>query len=173
MNTNENLTNLEAIAYLSTQQEGMWDIVPHKEKRSLSQNAFYHMIKGIIAKSMKVPPCYVHNLLLRRCEVYEMVDEKPVCISLPDTDEAEHWAEYHELYHYKPTLSTFQNSNGVTWRWYKVLKGSKEFSVEEMTRLIDIALDEMEHLGLMLPRDKATMEAYEQHKKKSTQTHEV
>jgi len=25
----------------------------------------------------------------------------------------------------------------------------------------------------MLPRDKATMEAYEQHKKKSTQTHEV
>lgn len=159
-------TAIECIAWLSTQKDGfLYDCDYHKEKRSLNQNAFYHMIKDLIAKSMKVPPCYVHNLLLRRCEVYEVLDGKVVCISLPDTDETEHWVEYNELYHYKPTLNTFENSSGTKWRWYKVLKGSKEYTAEEMSRLIDIALDELDHMGLSLPNDAATMKAYEEHMK--------
>lgn len=169
----EGLTNLEAIAYLSTQPEGLWDIEVHKEKRSLNQNSFYHMIKSVIARAMKEPPAYVHNLLLRRAEIYDSLDGKVICMPLPDTDEAEKWAEYHPDYHYKPTLEKFTNSNGTVWRWYKVLKGSKDMNAEEMSYLIDIALNQMENMGLMLPRDSATMKAYEEHKKNSTQQHNV
>lgn len=168
----EGYTNLEAIAYLSTQPEGLWDITPHKTKRSLNQNSLYWMAVGIIAKALKKPNCYIHNLLLRRCEIYEQIDGKVVCVPLPDTDEAELWAEYHELYHYKPTLERFTNTNGTEWRWYKVLKGSKEYNMEEMARLIDIAIDQLESMGLMLPQDAATVKALEEHEKiKSERTH--
>ena len=36
---------------------------------------------------------------------------------------------------------------------------------EEMSHLIDVALDEMEQCGIMLPQDEATLKAYEEHKK--------
>ena len=87
-------------------------------------------------------------------------------IPLPDTDEAETWAEYHELYHYAPTLQYYKNpETGEKWRWYRVMKGSKHYSKEEMCRLIDIALDEMRNMDLYLPSDAVFMKALQQHEK--------
>lgn len=172
---NEGLTNLEAIAYLSTQPERLWDIVPHKEKRSLNQNAFYHMIKGIIAKAMLEPPAYVHNFLLRRTEIFKMCDGEPERVLLPDTDKAEEEAMYDEVRHRKPVKGDRGKKKTVKgdMRWYMELKGTHEMNTAEMSYLIDIALNEMENMGLMLPKDAATMKAYEEHKKHSTQIHEV
>ena len=113
-------TAMEIISWLSQQKDGQrYEISLCKEKRSLNQNSFYWEIVSMIARSLKKPDAYVHNLLLRRCEIYEKLDGKVVCISLPDTDEAELWVEYNEDYHYKPTLDYFENSNGTKWRWYK------------------------------------------------------
>jgi len=157
-------TAMEIISWLSQQKDGQrYEISLCREKRSLNQNSLYWEIVGIIARSLKKPDAYVHNLLLRRCEIYEKLDGKVVCISLPDTDEAELWVEYNEEYHYKPTLDRFKNSNGTQWRWYKVLKGSKEFDTSEMSRLIDIALDELNNMGLQLPQTERFMKALEEH----------
>lgn len=158
-------TALECISYLSQQKDGVYDVTLHKEKRSLNQNSLYWECVGRIARTLKKPNCYVHNLLLRRCEIYEQIDGKVVCVPLPDTDEAELWAEYHELYHYKPTLNKFENSNGTEWRWYKVLKGSKEYDTAEMSRLIDITLDEMKNLEIPIPQDDAFTKALDEHEK--------
>lgn len=159
-------TLLDCIAWLSKQKDGLYEVKPYKEKRSLNQNRLYWECVGLMAEADHKPKCYYHNLLLRRCDIYEQIDGKIVMMPLPDTDAAETWAEYHELYHYKPTLSFYNNpETGDRWRWYRVLRGSKTFNKQEMTRLIDIALDEMRNMELYLPQDKAFLKALEEHEK--------
>ena len=152
-------TVIECIAHLSGLKEGLYEIKEHKPKRSLSQNAFYWQIVEQIATAMLEPKAYVHNLLLRRCEIYDMIGNQPVLVVLPDTDSAEKWALYSEDYHFKPTLERDKN-HGL--RWYKILKGSKYFSVEEMNILIEQALGELHENSLELPLDKATQRALEE-----------
>lgn len=158
-------TTLECIGFLSHQTEGKWEVTKYHEKRSLQQNDFYWLIVGIIAQALKKPNAYVHNLLLRRNEVYDTVNGFEICVPLPDDDATELWVEYNDLHHYKPTLKFFENEKGK-FRWYKKLKGSKEFEVSQMTRLIDLALDELANMELMLPQDEETLKAYEKHQER-------
>lgn len=158
-------TAMQIISWLSMQEEGKefeCDFV--KEKKSLNQNNFYRKIIGLITHKLKKPQCYIHNLTLRRAEIYASVNGHSLWIPLPDNDETEMWVEYHELYHYKPTLQYEDKPNG-RFRWYRILKGTHEMTKEEMSHLIDVALDEMEQCGIMLPQDEATLKAYEEHKK--------
>lgn len=157
-------TAAECIVYLAGQKDGTFEVKPF-EKRSLQQNDFYWLIVQIIAKALKKPRAYVHNILLRRNEVYDTVNGFPICVPLPDDDKTELWVEYNDLHHYKPTLSFYETEKGK-FRWYKRLKGSKEFSVSEMTRLIDLALDELNNMELMLPQDEETLKAYEKHQER-------
>lgn len=155
-------TVIECIAHLSSLKEGIFEIKEHKPKRSLSQNAFYWQCTEQVAKAIMQPKAYVHNLLLRRCEIYETIGIQPILVVLPDTDSAEMWALYSEDYHFKPTLD-FDKKNGL--RWYRVLKGSKDFTVEEMNLLIEQVLSEIEVNHLELPLDKATQRALEEYEK--------
>jgi hypothetical protein len=161
-------TAMQIISWLSMQDETKefeCDFV--KEKKSLNQNSFYRKVIGLIAKKLRKPPCYIHNLMLRRSEIYASANGFPLWILLPDDDETEKWVEYHELYHYKPTLQYEDKPKG-RFRWYRILKGTHEMTKEEMSRLIDVALDEMEQCEIMLPQDEAMVKAYEEHKKGKT-----
>lgn len=163
---------MDCISWLSKQKDGEFEIKPYS-KRSLNQNRFYHMIKGIIAKALRVPPPYVHNLLLRRMEIFDTQPDGKVILELfTDDDRTDRWIEYHSELHLKPTMYRIKNDQG-NFRFYQKLKGSSEYNPEEMSMLIDLALDEMESMGLMLPQDEATLKAYEEHKKHSTQQHNV
>ena len=161
-------TAMQIIAWLSMQEEGKeFECDFAKEKKSLNQNSFYRKVIGLIAQKLRKPPCYIHNLMLRRTEIYADANGQAIWIPLKDNDETEMWVEYNELYHYKPTLQYEDKPNG-RFRWYRVLKGTHEMSKEEMSRLIDVALDEMEQCGILLPQDEATLKAYEEHKKGKT-----
>ena len=155
-------TVLECIAFLSKLKGGIFEIREHKPKRSLSQNAFYWQCVEQISKEIRQPKAYVHNLLLRRCEIYDMIGNQPVLVVLPDTDSAEMWAEYSEDYHFKPTDERDKKSG---FRWYKILKGSKYFSVEEMNYLIEKTIEEIHANSLELPLDKATQKALEEYER--------
>ena len=155
-------TILECIAWLSSQKEGMFEIFPHITKRSLSANGLYWLCVDRIAKCEKKPKAYIHNLLLRRLDIGEEIDGCTIYVPLPDTDSAEIWAEYNELYHYSPTLQ-FQGGK----RWYKMLKRSSQFNVEEMSRLIDLAIDELRNYGLPVPGEEVIMKALEEYERKN------
>ena len=156
---------MDCISWLSKQKDGEYEIKPYS-KRSLNQNNFYHLIKRIIAKGLHVPPPYVHNFLLRRMGIYDTQPDGKVILELyTDDDATEHWIEYHPDKHLKPTMYRIKNNQG-NFRFYQKLKGSSEYTPDEMSMLIDLALDEMENMGLMLPQDEATLKAYEEHKKK-------
>ena len=153
-------TVIECIAFLSKLKGGIFEIREHKPKRSLSQNAFYWQCLEQISKAIYQPKDYIHNLLLREMGICEMIDNQPVLMVLRDTDEAELWAEYTPDYHLKPTL---ERQGG--FRWYKVLKGSSKYEIDEMNRLIELALAEIREQGLTLPMDKATQKALEEYEK--------
>lgn len=146
-------TILECIAWLSQQKEGLFEIFPHIKKRSLSANALYWECVGRISKFEKKPDAYIHNLILRRMNIVESINGRPLEMRLPDTDEAERQAEYDELVHLKPTLRFGEDEYG-RYRIYQLLKGSSEFNVEEMTRLIDLVIDELRNYDLPVPGEE-------------------
>ena len=152
----------DLIEWLSFQdKDTLLDIFPHAEKKSLNQNSFYWEIVGIIAKALREPNAYVHNYNLRLCEVYDGEE----CVAIKDTTEAELKTMYDQNKHYKPTSSTFENSSGVKFRWYRKLKGLRELSKEETSRLIDIALGQMQDMDLCLPREERYLKALEEHER--------
>ncbi len=156
-------TVLECIAHLSKLKEGLYEIHEHKQKRTLNQNSFYWQIVGMIAKALREPNIYVHNLLLRRLEIYEIIDDFEVLILLPNTDRAEKQSFYNEELHVKP----IRGEQGIQgkFRWYKVLKGSRNFTTEEMNRLVEMALNELRDMGLQLPQEERFIKALEEHER--------
>ena len=156
-----NGTILECIAWLSQQKEGTFDVTPHVEEHTDPQIRLYWQVVRAISKVLREPPAYVHNYNLRLAEYYDGTQCKPVL----DTDEAELKVMYDHDEHYKPTHETFENFNGVKFRLYRKLRGIRQLNVDEMSMLIDIAIGQMNDIGAMLPRDEATLKAYEEHKK--------
>ena len=45
----------------------IWDLAPHKEKRTLSQNAYYWQLLGKTADALRISKPELHNRMLRDC----------------------------------------------------------------------------------------------------------
>lgn len=147
-------TIIQCIAYLSTQKEGMFDVVPHEEKRSLNANALYRKMAGQIAQVLNISNARIHNQLLRKYGPEEIVGGDRVWIALDDTEEVEKQVEEDENNHFKPTMRKTGSK-----RWYILMKPSHEFSVKEMSRLIDGTAEEMRQMGLVPPTDEEVEKA--------------
>lgn len=160
-------TALECIAWLSTQKEGTFEVDFHKEKRSLSANALYFKMVHQMAKALRISNHRMHNQLLRKYGVHQLIDGEEVWIALPDTAETEDQVEEDEYNHFQPTLKKTGSK-----RWYILLKPSHEFNTAEMSTLIDGTADEMRNMGLVPPMDEEihrAIELYEKHRKKESQ----
>jgi hypothetical protein len=160
-------TALECIAWLSTQKDGTFEVDFHKEKRSLSANALYFKMVREMAKYLHISNPRMHNQLLRKYGVHQLMDGEEVWVALPDTVETEDQVEEDEYNHFQPTLKKTGSK-----RWYILLKPSHEFDTAEMSRLIDGAADEMRNMGLFPPMDediKRAIENYEKRHKKETE----
>ena len=159
-------TALECIAWLSTQKDGTFEVDFHKEKRSLSANALYFKMVREMAKALHISNPRMHNQLLRKYGVPQLIDGEEVWIALPDTPETEKEVEEDEYNHFQPTMRRTKSK-----RWYLLLKPSHEFNTSEMSRLIDGAADEMRNMGLIPPMDEdihRAIELYEKHQKKES-----
>lgn len=127
----------------------------YSKKRSLNANAYYWTLVGALAKALKITNAAMHNMLLRRYGVPEMIGGRLCYVTMPDTVEAEQKALEAETYHVKPTSDVRVGIDGAFWRTYLMLKGSKQYDTKEMTRLIDGAVSECKELGIeTLPRDQ-------------------
>lgn len=120
----------------------------HKEGRSLNANAYYWTLVGKLSKALKISTNYCHNVMLRRYGVLELVDDTPVYMLIPDTDEAERKADEAETFHIKPTSNVREGKDGKMYRTYMLLKGSHSFDTAEMAALISGLRDECTHVGI-------------------------
>jgi len=159
-----NGTNLECIAWLSQQKDGTYTVEPYEEKRSLSANSLYRKMAGQMAKAMCISNARIHNQLLRKYGSMAIIDGEEVWIALPDTPETERAVEEDEYNHFQPTVKTTGSR-----RWYKLLKPSHEFTVSEMSRLIDGTAEEMRQMGLVPPTDEELQKSLERYER----THHV
>ena len=135
-----------AITFLLDQKgDALWDVVPHKEKRSLSQNAYYWVLVNKLAAAAGLSDTEVHRQMLRDygvAEVYSVREDVP----------------FQRYFKYCEEVGTGQ-VNGSRFKHVKVYLGSSQMDSKEFTRLIDGIRHECETVGIqvMTPEEIARL----------------
>ena len=132
-----------------------------RAKRSLDANGYYYHLVGELASVLKVSKPYIHNLMLRKYGQIQIVDDRPVWIILPDTDEVFQQVEENEVLHLKPTAETKPGKDGKNYRTYLLLKGSHEMDTKTFSVLLDGIISECKEVGIPTetPEEIARMKA--------------
>lgn len=103
-------------------------ITKYKKKHSLDANAYYWVLLTKFAKAIRLSNPEAHNLMISRYGQFEMFDGKKVCLSIPDTEDAEERVRQSTDYHLYSTPQVREGKDG---------RGSHEYDTAEMARLID------------------------------------
>ena len=131
--------------------EGILNIVVKKirGKRSLTANAYFHVLVGKIAEKNHTSKAFTKNLLLARYGQEEFIEgERYIISALSKIPMAER-----EDIHTKPI--GYGYTNGKEFTHYCVLRGSHTYDTKEMSVLIDGTVEEARELGIqVLPPDE-------------------
>lgn len=146
------------------EDDRVYDVVEHKEKRSLNSNAYYWTLLTKVADKLRVSKSRLHNDMLRHYGQRMTVDDKPVVVYLPDTEESENTAMESDTVHLKQTSKTLQGNDGITYRAYVMLRGSSDYCVSEMSVLVSGIVQEAKQLGIetLTPMELEQMRMLEQ-----------
>lgn len=139
------------------------DIKQYRPKRSLDANAYYWTLVGKLAKVIDRSSAAVHNYMLSHYGVPEILDDKLVYLSLPDTEEAQKKAEESETFHVRATTQIITGKDGKPYRTYMLIRGSSSYNSAEMARLIDGIIQECKDADIpeseiMTPDEKRILE---------------
>lgn len=133
----------DVVVFLLKQDKGIvWDLKEHKERRRLTQNAYYWVLVGKIAEKTGISSAEIHNRNLRDLGLVERMNGAVVPVYIPDTEDAERDALEAETFHIKPTSQTKEGKDGKTYRCYVLLRGSSTFNVAEFSALVDLIVQE-------------------------------
>lgn len=136
-------------------QAKRFDLKEHREKRSLTQNAYYWVLLSKVAGKLRLPKPEVHNRMLRDFGQILIVDGQAARVVLPDTDAAEQRSLSMETVHLKPTSQVCQFGDGKMYRTYVILRGSHDYTTEEMAHLLDGLIEEAKQQDIeTLPPDE-------------------
>ena len=124
------------------------EIKPYRKKRSLDANAYYWVLLTKLAKVMNTSNAEMHNLMLIHYGEPEIIEGKPVYMTVPDTEDAEKKVMQATEYHLMPTSQVRQGLDGIMYRTYKLLRGSSTYDTSEMARLIDGLITSCKEAGL-------------------------
>lgn len=116
---------------------------PYTRKRSLSANAYFHVLCGNIAKAMGLSMSECKNFLMSEYGVID-INSKTGSIMLRDFVD---WKK-HPILHLCPTGRTYINSAGNLFYFYLIIKPSHLYTTDEMARLINGTVSEAEALGI-------------------------
>ena len=147
----------DVVVFLLKQDKGiMWDLKEHKERRRLTQNAYYWVLVGKVAEKTGISSAEIHNRNLRDLGLVERMNGAVVPVYIPDTEDAERDALEAETFHIKPTSQTKEGKDGKTYRCYVLLRGSSTFNVAEFSALVDLIVqDALAQGGIeVLPPDE-------------------
>lgn len=126
----------------------VFDLVEHKEKRSLNSNNYYWQLLEKLSVKTHIPKQEIHNINLRHVGLVERIEDKPITVLLPDTDETEKRTLLSDTYHLSPTRKVTVGTDGRTYRYYVMLRGSSDMNVQEMSALVDLAVADAKAQGI-------------------------
>lgn len=112
-------------------------IKKHRKKRSLDANRYYWSLLTKLATVMHLSNPEAHNIMLCKYGQAVEIDGKNALMPIPDTEEAWRTVRDAQEYHLKPTSDVRVGKDGVTYRTYKMMRGSSTYNTAEMARLID------------------------------------
>lgn len=142
-------TPLQLMIFLKGQKAtDLFDIQPHKERRTRSQNAYYWQLVTKMADKLRESKNRIHNEMLRSYGQLLYIDGQLVTTYIPDTEDAETTALEASEFHIKPTSQVKTGQKGQTLRTYILLKGSSDYDTAEMSALVDGAVSEAKTLGI-------------------------
>lgn len=120
--------------YAFDDKEKLFDIKEHKERRSLSQNAYAWELIGKLADAIRMSK---EEMYLKMLESYGQSILIPVELGKKPNG----YFKYYK-YHGRSVI------NNKAADWYIVYKGSSEFDTKEMTIFIDGIIQECSNLGI-------------------------
>ena len=124
------------------------EIKKYKAKRSLDANAYYWTLITQLARIFEVSNAEQHNRMLQLYGYPEVIDEKHVLMVIPETEEAHDKVMKAEEYHLKPTSDVREVNDGIMYRTYILMRGSRTYNTEEMARLISGVITECKDAGI-------------------------
>lgn len=131
---------LEAYEELKGKEVLSLEIKPYRKKRSLDANAYYWVLLTKLAKVMNTSNAEMHNLMLIHYGEPEIIEGKPVYMTVPDTEDAEKKVMQATEYHLMPTSQVRQGLDGIMYRTYKLLRGSSTYDPSEMATSVFISV---------------------------------
>ena len=117
------------------------EIKQHRNRRSLDQNAYLHVLINKIAAAVGASEEDIKSQLVLDYGVIDEEDGNPVGFKLLSTIDVSRVCKYARLH--KQTVE-----NGKVFNCWLVYKETHRMNTEEMTRLIDGAISEAKELGI-------------------------
>lgn len=114
----------------------------YREKRSLNANAYFHVLVGKIADAMNISKPRAKNLLLGKYGQREILDDKPLIISVISTADLLEREDIHCI------AVGYGHVDGKEFTHWAVVKPSHEYDTAEMAHLIDGTVDEAKELDI-------------------------
>lgn len=139
-------TAYECIVWLTSQdQEKRYEVKEVRQRRSMTQNAYYWSMLNKLARKLGMPDSEVHLHMLREYGAYEVFsirEDVPV-------------AEYVKYY---DVIGTGV-AGGKTFKHIRIYKGSSQMDSAEFSKLIDGMRQECEAQGIDVatPQEIASM----------------
>ena len=129
-------------------------ISKHKKKRSLSANAYFHLLVGKLAEKLQISFSECKNMLITSYGQIEYLDDQPVIIK---TNIPYERMSQNELLHAKPIY--VEDTDAF---WYRLYRGTHSYNSVEMGKLIDATVEECKSQGIetMTPDELMRLENY-------------
>lgn len=144
----------EVIRWLTTQdRDSAWDIVPHKEKRSVNANALLWKMLGEIATALRTDKWSVYLMMLKRYGTFTYICVKPKAVEAVKKQ----WRECEVI-----GDITINGDPAVQMLCHY---GSSTMNTKEFSVLLDGVISEMKEMGLETPADRDLQRAIEQKRK--------
>ena len=131
---------------MQADREKVYELKEYKEKRTLSQNAYFHRLVGLLSKGEQASFFKKKNELIMQYGVHEFERNKDgslIIEYLPDNDDY----KLHEKKHYFPTPYGGE-VQGVTVRAFLLLIGTHTYKAPEMVHLIECTRNECIGCGI-------------------------
>lgn len=125
----------EIVQWLFNQpKDKIYEIRERKNKRSLTQNAYYWELEKQLAAALRVQNNEMHFMLLRKYGVFEV-------ISVLSSISLDGYFKYFEKI-------GKGHVDGKEFTHYKIYKGSSQMDSKEFSRLLDGTIEECEQVGI-------------------------
>ena len=151
----------EAILFMMQEKKDkpdiVWDIEPHREKRSLDANSYFHLLCDKLRQKLGISMARCKNHLIADYGQIQYLDDGSPMIY--KTNAPDEYMYELETIHTKCVKVT--EENGIEVFFYRIYRGSHTYNSAEMAKLIQGTVDECKQVGIetLTPAEIAHMNA--------------